>query len=211
MKFTRVALSKLLDVYSSEAALIDENGTILAVNRAWRQFEYRNGLGDPGSSERTNYLKACERAKTRGARGAETVCAGIRSVLSGASESFSCTYNFHSTITNQWFRLTASSFSLSKDRRWAVILHINITHQRILAARFLRLSRRKAEFVSVCAWCRLIQMDPDRWISFEEYFANTRGIRFSHGICPECVASFSLGASTCDTAAGAGSACKHRR
>jgi hypothetical protein len=202
MKFSMMALSKLLEIYSEQAALINERGTILAVNRAWKEFSSHPGLTVARACERTNYLEECERAHKTGKRCAATVGAGIRSVLSGASDRFSCRYHFGSAKAKQSFCLTAAPFSLFKNRRWAVILHANITQQRDMAVRFLRRNRRSAESVLVCAWCRLIAEGPDNWISLEEYFS-ARGVRVSHGICPRCVAGFAL-PPTRDTTGAAG-------
>jgi hypothetical protein len=210
MRFSKINLTQLLEVYSAAAALIDEDGTILAVNRAWKEFGCRDSSNYLRSCERLNYLKECERAGESGVRGAATVCAGIRNVLTGTAEKFSYSYDFRSTTTNQRFRLVAAPFSLLRNRRWAVVLHENITHQRGLALRYIRLKKRQAEFLSVCAWCKLIREGPDTWVSFEKHFSRVHGIQFSHAICPECLAAFAL-ESLPGTVAGVQPVCKRRR
>ncbi|WP_428938460.1 ATP-binding protein [Fontivita pretiosa] len=52
-----------VDALSAQIAILDSSGTILAVNRAWREFS--GGLGQPivgRSSEGTNYLAMCDAA-----------------------------------------------------------------------------------------------------------------------------------------------------
>jgi len=190
MKFSKSVVSKLLDVYPAHAALVDSHGTILVVNRAWKAFGLRNGLADPQSCEKMNYLEECDRAHARGSKGAAAVRKGIGQVLSGAAESFGYSYECHSAAAHRWFHLIVAPFSPSRKTRWAVLLHVDTTHQRALANRYSRLSKRKTEMVSVCAWCSLVENGPDDWIRFEEYFSKEKGIRFTHGICSACMNAF---------------------
>lgn len=192
MKFSKLVVSRLIDVYPAHVALIDEHGTILVVNRAWKEFGYRNGLQDPRSCEQQNYLEECDRAHARGARGAATVGDGIRNVLGGAADYFTYAYECHSAEDERWFRLLVSPFHPSKQNGWAVLLHVNISHQRHLARRYLKM-RRSTDMVTICAWCKLIQSAPGDWTTFEHYFSTQKGIEFTHGICPKCLAAFRQG------------------
>jgi hypothetical protein len=187
MTFGKSVISKLLDVYPAHTALIDQKGRILVVNRAWKRFGAQNGLTDPQSCEDANYLDECERAHFRGSRGAKAVYDGIHKVLSGAVPSFSYSYTCHSPSDKRWFHLIAAPFDPSGERGWAVLLHVETTHERKLATRYSRRLERSLQSVTVCAWCRLIQCEPGEWEKFEEFFAKRQGIQFSHGICNHCL------------------------
>jgi hypothetical protein len=150
----------------------------------------RNGLAHPRSCEQLNYLDECDRAHARGAVGAATVKEGIRAVLDGCTDNFSYSYQCHSPTERQWFRLIVAPFCPDPKTRWAVLLHVNTTHQRYLAMRYSRINKGRADFVSVCAWCKLIKNKPGDWITFEEYFSKGLGVQFSHGICSKCVNAF---------------------
>jgi hypothetical protein len=195
MTFGKQVISKLLDVYPAHAALIDETGMILVVNRAWREFGFRNGLADPNYLEGSNYLEECERAKARGVPRAGSIAEGIRRVLSGASDKAGYSYPCHSSTERRWFRLIITAFSPSRGKRWAVLIHLNTTPQRMLAIRYARFYKRHVDFVTVCAWCKLVEDGPEHWKTFEEYFSEKNGVRFSHGICSTCLDAFVKGSS----------------
>jgi hypothetical protein len=46
------------------------------------------------------------------------------------------------------------------------------------------------EFLSLCAWCKKIRHEDDRWITLDSYVSEITGKRFSHGMCPACAANF---------------------
>jgi hypothetical protein len=195
MTFGKHVVAKLLDVYPAQVALIDETGAIVIVNRAWREFGFRNGLADPKFGEGSNYLEECERARARGESRACVIAEGIRRVLSGDKDSAGYSYPCHSPKERRWFRLTVVPFSPSRGKRWAALIHVNTTPQRVLAMRYARLHTRHINFVTVCAWCKLVEAGPDAWTTFEEYFSARQGIRFSHGICRNCLGTFLKGSS----------------
>ncbi|MCX8012052.1 MAG: PAS domain-containing protein [Desulfobacterota bacterium] len=43
------------------------------------------------------------------------------------------------------------------------------------------------DIIPICAKCKRIRDDQDYWHSVEDYFNDYIGIKFSHGICPECM------------------------
>lgn len=172
MTFGTEVISKLLDLYPAQAALIDEEGKILAVNRAWSEFRNSNGSGNSKLSQPFHPLT--ERF-VRGAGDGSTVRGGIRNILSGAADAFGYSYECLALAGPRWFRLTVTPFSPSEGIRWALLLNTDLTEQQ----------RAEENIVSVCGWCKRIQEGHDLK-SFEEYFSKHQGTRFSHGICPEC-------------------------
>jgi DNA-binding response OmpR family regulator len=38
----------------------------------------------------------------------------------------------------------------------------------------------------ICGWCKRIRNDQNYWQQVESYIADHSGVRFTHGICPEC-------------------------
>ncbi len=133
-----------IDALSSHVCVLDETGTILAVNQAWKDFarvnrrldfEYTDGLG-----EGVNYLRVCDRAI--GSEAAE-FAAGIRAVGRGDCERYSLEYPCHSPREKRWFIGRVTRFS-SKSLPRILIEHINIT-ERKLAEEALRLAKQAAE------------------------------------------------------------------
>lgn len=43
---------------------------------------------------------------------------------------------------------------------------------------------RKA--VTICSYCRRVQVDDERWTAIEAYFAEQTHATYSHGVCPDC-------------------------
>jgi hypothetical protein len=46
--------------------------------------------------------------------------------------------------------------------------------------------RKLSNLLPICAWCKKIRDDQGYWDQLEGYLATHAGIRFSHGVCPEC-------------------------
>ncbi|MEA1979567.1 MAG: response regulator transcription factor [candidate division Zixibacteria bacterium] len=42
--------------------------------------------------------------------------------------------------------------------------------------------------IPICAWCKKIRDDSEYWTSVEDYISKHSEAKFSHGICPECMA-----------------------
>lgn len=49
--------------------------------------------------------------------------------------------------------------------------------------------RTLREILPICTYCRRIRDDQDYWQSVETYISRHTGARFSHGICPSCMAT----------------------
>jgi hypothetical protein len=164
----------LLDLYPAQAALVDGQCNILAVNRAWAQFAACNASFD-GCQRSDGQYYLTERVFGALGGNAVAVTSGILSVLRGASETFSYTYQFGSQALRSQFRVTAAPFRPTEDLRWAILLHAEVPNLQVDGS----------DLVTVCGWCKRLPEGGD-WIHFEEYFLQREGVRFSHGICPEC-------------------------
>ena len=74
-----------LDSLSAHIAIVDESGTKVAVNRAWREFARANGATG-NVSEGANYLAMCDSATGAGAEYAAAFAEGVRTALAGRRE-----------------------------------------------------------------------------------------------------------------------------
>jgi hypothetical protein len=43
------------------------------------------------------------------------------------------------------------------------------------------------DIVPICAKCKKVRNDKHYWQSVEEYFSNSVGVDFTHGLCPKCL------------------------
>ena len=124
--FTR----SVLDSLPAHIAVINKDGVIISVNKAWEKFASENcveeqleltGIGQ-------NYLDVCKKGKSLNGQ-IGTILENLYAVLEGKSESFAIEYPCHSPDEKRWFLLQASA--LKSDGGGAVISHINITARKL--------------------------------------------------------------------------------
>ncbi|MGE6757932.1 ATP-binding protein [Corallococcus interemptor] len=123
-------LRSTLDSLSTHIAILDGQGTILAVNAAWKRFARDNGCSDTDlrCGVGANYLEVAEDAQGDNAEEAPTVARGIRDILAGRSESFVVDYPCHEPGNGRrrWFLLRATRFIGAGPLR-IVMAHEDIT------------------------------------------------------------------------------------
>jgi signal transduction histidine kinase len=146
----------LFDSLGAHIALLDPQGVIVAVNRAWEEFALANGASQRSvSSVGQNYLSACGSATatpsdTHDAAARE----GIASVLAGRLPQFELEYPCHAPNEQRRFLMRVSP--LMGEHPGAVVSHENITprwrleQQRMaLVAELLAANRELSEFAYV--------------------------------------------------------------
>jgi PAS domain S-box-containing protein len=126
-----------LDALSEHVAVLDEGGTILAVNRAWREFAAANSASTCGLVEGGNYFSACEHARGEGAEDGARFAEGLRAVIEGALDEFTLEYPCHSPTEQRWFIARVTRFALGGATR-AVVTHVNITKRKLAERRLAR-------------------------------------------------------------------------
>jgi signal transduction histidine kinase/CheY-like chemotaxis protein len=122
-----------VDSLSSNIAILDESGTIQAVNAAWNRFATENGMPPAYNWLGTNYLSACDPASGDGDEMGRAAATGIRSVIEGKQRRFEIEYPCHSPTEERWFLMRATPFEGEGPTR-IVIDHENVT-ARIVAER----------------------------------------------------------------------------
>jgi PAS domain S-box-containing protein len=125
---------RTLDSLSAHIAIIDEAGTIVAVNKAWRDFARANGVAGQNYAEGTNYLRVCDSATGAYSEEADPIAEGIRSVLSGQREKFELEYPCHSPSERRWFVGKVTPFAAGGPPG-AVVAHENITERKLAEER----------------------------------------------------------------------------
>ena len=129
-----------VDALPENIAVLDGEGTIVAVNAAWRGFGHENGLARMTSGVGTNYLAVCDADDDADAR---KTAAGIRSVIAGNQPTFSLEYPCHNSNGNsngtQWFRLCATRFAGHGP------LHVAVSHENITERKQAEEGLRKSE------------------------------------------------------------------
>lgn len=119
-----------IDALSSHLCVVDESGTIIAVNQAWRDFAAANAPAPHQDPVGQNYLSVCDAAAAGGFEAAATFAAGVRAVLRSEQPAFAMEYDCHSPKLQRWFNARVTRFAGDGPTR-LVIAHENITERKL--------------------------------------------------------------------------------
>jgi PAS domain S-box-containing protein len=120
-------MTGVFDALDAETAVLDADGTVIAVNEAWKQFGRDNGAR--GTYVGINYLATCAQAHDPDA---DAVRIGIQAVLDGQVTSFRHDYPSGSPTTERWRRLVVNRFP-GVDPPMLVVRHDSVTEERLAA------------------------------------------------------------------------------
>lgn len=125
------------DGLAMQAAVIDPEGVITAVNEAWRLFLKLNGGVESTAGVGTNYLETCSRAVASGGEDrhyAKLAAQGISEVCEGSRPEFEMEYPCPSPSERRWFLLRCSPLP-GDPPIGAVVAHLDITRRKRLERR----------------------------------------------------------------------------
>jgi PAS domain-containing protein len=125
----------LLDAISSNAVLINQQGTILVANTAWNEYASQNEGDDSKCGIANNYLEAC----LNGDDDAKAVLQGITKILAGEASKFEHLYPCHNPSEKRWYIATVTPYPHQNHDIRVLISHNNVTglieRQRAIEAR----------------------------------------------------------------------------
>jgi PAS domain S-box-containing protein len=156
LKASREFLQSTIDGLSAHIALLDENGSILLVNKAWRDFAEQNGLEAYKANEGSNYIAACESATGSCSSNAIDFSVGLRAVLAGQKDSFRLEYPCSTKTKDYWFAANVSRLDQDNSHR-AVVFHTDITAAKTAEAA-LKQKMAELEFFNKAAVGRELRM-----------------------------------------------------
>jgi diguanylate cyclase (GGDEF)-like protein len=135
----------VIDALTSQICVVDPDGVILAVNRAWKQFTMDNSSGPVRDHVGVNYLNVCRHSVGRASEEASDFVNGLRAVLRGEREFFQIEYACHSPKEMRWFLARVSplrlrSSSIENANIGAVVSHMNITDRKLVEMDYARLA-----------------------------------------------------------------------
>lgn len=102
------------DAFPAHVAIVDEAGTIIRVNEAWRNFSEANEGDASLTCEGVNYLSALDSDEKRDA---------IEAVINGNEERYEFSYPCHSPEEKRWFLAKFSHL----EGKGALIVHTNVS------------------------------------------------------------------------------------
>jgi two-component sensor histidine kinase/AmiR/NasT family two-component response regulator len=129
----------ILNSVDAEIAVIDKNGVIIAVNRAWRDFANCESfsanteeLTDADYGVGMNYLSVCPSDRGDGGPADNDVRKGILSVLDRSLPSFELEYPCDSPQQRRWFHMSVTPFENGEGG--AVVSHMDISARKQVEA-----------------------------------------------------------------------------
>jgi PAS domain S-box-containing protein len=130
IRSSRGFLQSVQNALAAHIAILDEEGTIVQVNSAWRDFGATNGLKHPDHCIGMNYLEVCDLAIGENAEEAALLAKAIREILSDGQDEISVEYPCHAPREKRWFVARVTSF-INNQKRWIVVAHENITARKL--------------------------------------------------------------------------------
>ena len=118
--------ASVLDSLPDHTAVVDRDGTIIAVNSAWQRFAQGNGGTAAATEVGVNYLAACDQAPDDPY--AMEMASGLREVLAGNRSDFSLQYPCDSG-GDEWYVVRVAPMIGGSG---AVISHLDITKRRAM-------------------------------------------------------------------------------
>lgn len=112
-------IQSVIDAIHDHIALVDEHGTIKAVNKAWETFGRENGQAS--STIGSNYLAVLHNDQD------QDLLQSLVRVLEGASEQEMTLYPCHSPEKDRWFRMLIEPVQFNLNEKGAIIIHQNKT------------------------------------------------------------------------------------
>ncbi|MBY0474535.1 MAG: sensor domain-containing diguanylate cyclase [Nitrosomonas sp.] len=130
----------VLDAITEHIAVIDREGNIVFVNRAWKIFSHDNNGLINNDWKGVNYLKICNNSAVTGDESGLKAAAGIKKVINSEQSSFYFEYPCHSSDEKRWFIMQVTPFVFNATS-YFVVSHKNITERKLAEEEVLYLSR----------------------------------------------------------------------
>jgi signal transduction histidine kinase/DNA-binding response OmpR family regulator len=125
-------LHEVLDALPYHVALLDSDGDVIGVNRAWADFASSNGHPEGKTGYGANYFEIGEGASGLGVADARAAAAGIARVLAGEISSFALEYPCRAPCTDRWFQMEVREMP-RRGSVAAIITHVERTREHIAA------------------------------------------------------------------------------
>lgn len=120
----------VLDSLLHEVAVLDQQGTIIAVNQAWKVFCPGEDGAPNAHGVGSNYLEVCDRVQGPGSADAVHAAVGIRAILAGEQARYQRVYPCETPTANLWFSLTVTPLQ-EGGQRCAVLVHEDVTARQV--------------------------------------------------------------------------------
>jgi signal transduction histidine kinase len=121
--------SAILASFSSQVAVLDHDGIVIAINEAWRRIVHKDGLPPEAQIQiGDNYVETWRRAAAGSHTSAAIALAGLEDVLGGRRPSFAYEYAGGFEPAIRWYAL--SVVPLQRPDGGAVVTHLDVTERK---------------------------------------------------------------------------------
>ncbi|HVS51048.1 MAG TPA: hypothetical protein VHD62_01740 [Opitutaceae bacterium] len=66
-----------------------------------------------------------------------------------------------------------------------LVAHLQLQHEELMRTRAE--VKTLSGLLPICAWCKKVRDDDGYWQQVEDYFGSRSGVRFTHGVCVDCL------------------------
>lgn len=119
-------LQPLLDALAGSVCILNESGTIIAINAAWQGFAEENQFWKEGRGLGLNYLEVCGRVTGECGDDAAAVAQGMHEVQARRRDQFRFEYACPGTMENRWFQVHVTRLD-GLGNPWLLVMHDEIT------------------------------------------------------------------------------------
>lgn len=177
----------VIDLVPASIAVLDTAGTIISVNRAWREFGADNGRSQSADDVGSRYADVVRRPAGIDLVGASEVADGINRVLLGSNTRYTTVYNCRGPEGDRWFRMVVLRAGVRSGTPRVLVVHrrqVDAPREEDVLPTADELALRWVGFSMRCAWCGLRARNVlGEWVPAEQAQPT---LALSHGICPEC-------------------------
>lgn len=134
----------VLDALSAHIAILDVNGKIIYVNKAWQEFAQQNSSCLDALLSEINYFQSyhsTDSATPYEAKEARVFTSGICDVIAGHKSEFTLESVCHSPTEKRWFLGKVTKFQIKEDI-FVVVSYENITERKLVEQALLEKESR---------------------------------------------------------------------
>ncbi len=172
-------------------AFVDPEGTIVFVNRTWAKLASLHGLSPTWDRPGINLEQHFEDRVRDNKPLAREMWSKLKSILEGNSLYYSAEVSYPSQDA-RWYLMEAVPLDLEGmlQLRGMLLLYSDITSYKEMEAQLKEAVfqvRTLYGLLPICAVCKKIKDEQEKWNSIEEYLMKHTHAEFTHDICPECI------------------------
>lgn len=138
---SKLDVGTIIDSSPNIIALLDDEGNIIAVNKAWKEFAEENELNDLNYGLGKNYIEVSSKAAGLDKEFGTATAEGIKGIFSDSRIKFSLEYPCDSPFEKRWFRLLVVPLKIGKSNG-AIVIHTNISDAKFAEAEVFRSEKK---------------------------------------------------------------------